>query len=175
MANTLFPSEVQLTLPRSGGGCFRWRGTLFRATKVPAPLTKSRQEVWVVQVAGLHRIQIPLTNIERSIVDSVATPEFGGGWEEIDQSVGSVSYLRGDVILEYLRILGSPVLAARVGFLLERHAESLGVRANHLNAVAEMRPNSKVYFHSRKRESGRLVKRWNLVVPDSTLTFPDSP
>jgi len=158
----LIESEVLLTLPHPGRGRFRWRGVLFRATRSPIPLAKLGKETWAVQAADIHGILVPLTSIERSIVDAVARPGLGGGWEEIDQCVGSVSYLRADLIGEYLRLLGSSVLAARVGFLLERHAESLGLEAKQLDEIAEMRPKSKVYLDGRKRESGRLMKRWNL-------------
>lgn len=167
VANTLHASEVNLTLASPGGGRFRWRGILYRTTRSPAPLARLGKEMWGVHPADIHGIMVPLTSIERSIVDAVARPGLGGGWEEIDHSVGSISYLRADLTAEYLRILGSPVLASRVGFLLERHAEGLGMEAIHLDAIAEMRPKSKVYLDGRKRESGRLMKRWNLIVPDS--------
>ena len=66
------------------------------------------------------------------------------------------------------RELGSQLAAARVGFFLEQHREALFVEDHHLKALREQAPRQPRYL-DRRRESGRLVKPWNLVVPERVL------
>jgi predicted transcriptional regulator of viral defense system len=167
VAYSLYPSEVQLTLLYLVRDNFRWRGVLYRTTKVPLPLSETGQEAWGVREMDVRGVGVPVTGIERTLVDTIRRPKLGGGWEEIDRSVASVRYLRMDLVLEYVRMLGSPVLASRIGFLLERHAEDIGVSDSDLDSLAALGPESKVYLSGGRRESGRLHKRWNLIVPEN--------
>jgi hypothetical protein len=64
--------------------------------------------------------------------------------------------------------LGSALTAARVGFFLEQHRETLFVEDAHLQALRENAPQQPRYW-DRKRETGRLVKSWNLIIPERVL------
>ena len=64
--------------------------------------------------------------------------------------------------------LGSALTTARVGFFLDEHREALFVEEYHLKALREQAPRQPRYL-DRKREAGRLVKPWNLVVPERVL------
>jgi len=71
-------------------------------------------------------------------------------------------------VIEYARKLGSALTAARVGFFLEQHREPLMVEDSHLDALRALAPSQPRYLDS-KRESGKLVPGWNLVVPEKIL------
>ncbi len=64
-------------------------------------------------------------------------------------------------------LLGSALTAARVGFFLEQHRESLMVAAHHLDAFRKLAPSQPRYWTP--RELGTLVKDWNLIVPERVL------
>jgi hypothetical protein len=80
-----------------------------------------------------------------------------------------IEYFDLDAVLSYSRLLGSALTAARVGLFLEQHRESLMVETQHLAALRELAPAQPRYLDSR-REPGKLVKDWNLVVPERVLT-----
>jgi len=58
---------------------------------------------------------------------------------------------------------------AKVGFYLERHRERLMVEEKHLRLLREKRPQKPHYLVRTGRKSGKLVKAWNLVIPEDVL------
>lgn len=110
-----------------------------------------------------------VTTLERTLVDVLDTPDRCGGWEEAWRSLEMIEYFDLDAVLSYTRLLGSALTAARVGLFLEQHRESLMVETQHLAALRELAPAQPRYLDSR-REPGKLVKDWNLVVPERVLT-----
>ena len=111
---------------------------------------------------------VRVTTLERCLVDVLDAPERNGGWEEVWRSLEMVEFFDLDAVLVYTRALGSALTAARVGFFLEQHRDALMVEAHHLDALRGLAPAQPRYLDSR-RESGRLVKGWNLVVPERVL------
>ncbi len=68
-----------------------------------------------------------VTERERSFVDCLMFPDYGGG-EELDKSLAMFPSFDFDAALEYLKLLHKPWLYSRLGFLLDRHADRLFFR-----------------------------------------------
>jgi predicted transcriptional regulator of viral defense system len=100
-------------------------------------------------------------------VDLLDRPVFGGGWEEIWRSLESVEFFDIDTMIDYTRLLGNATIAAKVGFYLEQHQKELMVQDKHLNRLQEHCPKQPTYMS--RNVSGRLVKKWNLVVSEQIL------
>jgi hypothetical protein len=98
-------------------------------------------------------------------VDILESPDKGGEWEEIWRSLEMVEYFDIDAVIGYTRTLGSALTASRVGFYLEQHRDTLLLEDKHLKPFEALIPNQLRYLDSR-RQPGKLVKRWNLIVPD---------
>lgn len=111
---------------------------------------------------------VRVTTFERTLVDVLDSPHLGGGWEEVWRSLEMVEYFDLDAVVEHAVKRRSATTAARVGFFLEQHRERLFVEEQHLTALRELAPRQPQYL-DRKREPGRLVKPWNLVVPERVL------
>jgi predicted transcriptional regulator of viral defense system len=109
-----------------------------------------------------------VTTLERALVDVLAAPARGGGWEEIWRSLELVEFFDLDAVVDYARKLGSAIAAARTGFFLERHRGPLMVEEAHLEKLRKLGPREPRYFDARQRH-GRFVPRWNLVVPEQIL------
>lgn len=109
---------------------------------------------------GLARV----TSLERTLVDVFDAPQRCGGWEEVWRSLEMVEFFDFDVVIEYAGRLGSAITAARVGLFLEQHREQLMVEDSHLDALRKLAPSQPRYLDA-TRESGELVRGWNLVVP----------
>lgn len=110
-----------------------------------------------------------VASLERTLVDVLDAPDRSGGWEEVWRSLEMVEYFDLDAVLAYAGLLGSALTAARVGFFLEQHRESLMVEAHHLDAFRALAPTQPRYFDARQ-EPGKLSKGWNLIVPTQVLT-----
>lgn len=110
-----------------------------------------------------------VTTLERTLVDVLDAPQLGGGWEEIWRSLESVEFFDLDAVVEYAQKVDSSLTVARVGFFLDQHRDALMVEERHLAALRERAPRQPAYL-DRKREPGKLVAGWNLVVPGRVLT-----
>lgn len=112
--------------------------------------------------------RVRVTTLERTMVDVLDKPDKCGGWEEIWRSLEMVEFFDLDALIAYALALGSSLTVARVGFFLEQHRDTLMVEDRHLGLLQDFTPRQPRYLDG-NRESGRLVSRWNLVVPDYVL------
>ena len=111
---------------------------------------------------------VRVTSFERTLVDLLDRPDLGGGWEEVWRSLEMVDFFDLDAVVSHALRRSSALLAARVGYFLEEHRDALFVEDRHLEPLREHTPKQPLYL-DRKREPGRLVKAWNLVVPERVL------
>lgn len=147
---------------------FAFRGHRFRSVSLPASLRDSEDAGGGIMeerhAGGLVRV----TSLERTMVDVLASPKYGGGWEEVWRSLESVEFFDLDAVIDYALRLGSALTIARVGFYLEQHRDALLVEEPYLDALRKHVPSQNRYF-DQKREPGKLVSGWNLIVPDRVL------
>ncbi len=112
--------------------------------------------------------QVRITTLERTMVDVLSAPDKGGSWEEIWRSLEMVEFFDIDAVLRHTHANGSALTAARVGFYLEQHRDSLMLEDKHLKPFEKLSPAQPGYLDS-TRTPGKLLKRWNLIVPDYVL------
>ncbi len=156
-------------LTRSRARRFRHRDAEFVPVQLPVPLRKRSDLGGGIReqrhAGGLVRV----TTLERTLVDVLDAPEHGGGWEEIWRSLESVEFFDLDAVIGYALQLGSALTVARVGFFLDQHRDSLMVEDRHLEALRAHAPAQPRYLDP-QREPGKLVSRWNLIVPERVLS-----
>jgi predicted transcriptional regulator of viral defense system len=111
---------------------------------------------------------VRVTTLERTLVDVMTLPQHGGGWEEVYRSLDAVEFLDVDRVVEDAS-RREALTAARVGFYLEGRSESLLVDDAHLSQLQKRSPRQPWYMGPGRRSGGRLVKRWNLLVPEAIL------
>ena len=145
-----------------------FRGTEFVPVHLPTPFEGLADMGGGIierrHAGGVARV----TTLERALVDVLDSPDKGGGWEEIWRSLEMVEFFDLDAVIDHAERLGSAVACARVGFFLEQHREPLMVEERHLAALKAHAPKGPRYFDP-KRTPGKLVSRWNLVVPAQVL------
>ena len=147
---------------------FFFRGMEFVPVQVPAAvrlLDNFGGGVKVKPHAGGH---VRVTTLERTLVDVLDSPDRCGGWEETWRSLEMVEFFDLEAVIDYAKNMDSALTAARVGFFLEQNRERLMVSDHHLDALRTLAPAQPRYFDAR-RESGKLVKGWNLIVPERVL------
>ncbi|MBM4320346.1 MAG: transcriptional regulator [Deltaproteobacteria bacterium] len=148
---------------------FVFRGTEFVPVPVPPPLRVLPDLGGGIVEQVREGVPVRVTTLERTLVDVLDAPRHGGGWEEIWRSLESVEFFDLDAVIDYALELDSSVTVAKVGFYLEQHREELMVEDGHLDRLRERAPVHPTYLERGKRESGRLLSRWNLVVPERVL------
>jgi predicted transcriptional regulator of viral defense system len=107
------------------------------------------------------------TSTERTLVDCVRVPANAGGMAELLRSVSALPRLDGEELLRWVDHYGEATLAARLGFVLESSALT-DRDAKLFQELERRRPQARVYLEPGRR-GGRLLQRWNLIVPRHLL------
>ncbi len=145
-----------------------FRGTRFLPGRSPASLRLLPDSGGGVSEERHAGGRVRVTTLERTLVDVLDAPERGGGWEEVWRSLESVEFFDLDAVVAFALRLGSALTVARVGFFLDQHREALMVDDDHLSELRAHAPGQPRYL-DRRREPGKLVSPWNLVVPERVL------
>ncbi len=142
---------------------------IFRGTRFPESLRRVKNKNFGIVRLDRSGMEVNVTSLERTMVDVLNRPDLAGDWEEIWRSLESVEFFDLDTVVEYALLLGNATTIAKVGFFLEQHREPLMVEEKHLRLLHDLRPKQPHYLDRSKRKSGRLVSKWNLVIPTEVL------
>lgn len=139
--------------------------------RLPFPNSLLAQHATEFEVISVDRqgLNIKVTSLERTLVDVLDRPNYGGGWEEIWKTADHISILNLDKIINYANLLNNATTTAKLGFFLEHFKQQFGVDESSLKSLEAQKPSGIHYLERGKRESGKLLKRWNLVVPTHIL------
>ncbi len=148
---------------------YEFRGTEFVPVPVPPPLRALPDLGGGIVERVRDGASVRVTTLERTLVDVLDAPRHGGGWEEIWRSLESVEFFDLDAVIDYAFKLTSAVTVAKVGFYLEQHREALMVEDQHLERLRTRASRRPTYLVRGKREPGKLLSRWNLIVPERVL------
>jgi predicted transcriptional regulator of viral defense system len=166
-AHSVHERFLYLTGHRRKTSSINFRGNEFRGVLFPKALRDKGQELFGVRNADRTGMSLRVTTLERTLVDVMDRPEFGGGWEEIWRSLESVEFFEIDQVVHYTLLLENSTTAAKVGFYLESHQQELMVDDADLDHIRRHSPKQPTYMA--RQTKGRLVKAWNLVVPSRVL------
>lgn len=155
-------------ITESSTRAFSFRGLEFVPVKVPTPLRGLPAADLQVAEQRHGGGTVRVTTLERTLVDVLDAPSNSGGWEEIWRSLEMIEFFDLDAVILYTSKLGSALTAARVGFFLDQHRETLMVEESHLEQLRKLRPRQPRYLDAR-RKPGKLVASWNLIVPDEVM------
>jgi len=119
-------------------------------------------------------VLLTTTGPERTLVEGFRRPALTGGLDELVSSASGFPVLDLDLLVELLRRYDSRRLWAAVGWFLERFRQTFHVPGQILELCERHRPASALYM-VRDLRGGKLVSRWNLVLPEFLLqnTEPD--
>lgn len=148
---------------------FEFQGTRFVPVLVPSSLRSLPDFGGGLRDEPRGGMSVRVTSYERTLVDVLDVPDYGGGWEEIWRSLESVEFFDLDLVVDYALRLGSALTIARVGFFLEQHREALMAEERHLETLQAHAPKRRQYFERRQGKGGKLIHRWNLIVPKEVL------
>jgi predicted transcriptional regulator of viral defense system len=164
-AQSIFERLTFVTWTKARPSSFR--GRRFVPVRPRAPLFEARRGERWIERAERSGIEIRVTSLERTVADVLDRPDLAGGLDEVWRSLAAVPALDPGALEEYVTLLGSRTLAAKVGFLLETRREELVVPATLLERLRARIPGAPVAMDRRRR--GRLVPQWALIVPVDLL------
>ena len=107
---------------------------------------------------------ITITNLERTIVDSIKDMDKIAGVEEVVQDIESVHLMQEKRLLKYMELYHNQFLYQKTGYLLWQKREQMGLSDSFFDSCKEQIGKSKRYL-TKEQDGGRYDDTWKLVVP----------
>lgn len=107
---------------------------------------------------------IAVTDLERTLVDSIKDMDKIAGVEEVVQSIESIHLMREERLLNYLELYQNQFLYQKTGFLLCGNKEKSGLSKHFFDVCKSKIGKSKRYL-TKDMEAGRYDEEWRLIVP----------
>lgn len=107
---------------------------------------------------------IRITNLERTLVDSIKDMDKIAGIEEVLQDIGSMKRMQEKRVLKYLELLSNQFLYQKMGFLLSEYKEQLGLSDEFFDVCKSQIGKSKRYL-TKDIAYVHYLDEWRLIVP----------
>lgn len=108
---------------------------------------------------------VAVTNLERTIVDSIKDMDKIAGIEEVVQNIESVQRVQEKRLLKYLELYENQFLYQKMGYLLWQYKDQMGLSDLFFEKCKEQIGKSKRYL-TRDWDCGCYDNTWKLVVPN---------
>lgn len=108
---------------------------------------------------------VAVTNLERTIVDSIKDMDKISGIEEVLQNMESVHRMQEKRLLKYLELYQKQFLYQKMGYLLWQYKEQMGLSDSFFEKCKKQIGKSKRYL-TRDQDGGRYDDTWKLIIPD---------
>ena len=132
----------------------------------PTALRRKREVNVETETALCYGTEVRAATLERAVVDCLDRPYLSGGWEEIGRALEfAEDRLRIDRLVAYACKLNNAFTNAKVGYFLDLYQESLTFRPQETEELLRRVPRQPRYLDHRGRTKGRLIAKWNLIVP----------
>jgi len=116
--------------------------------------------------------KVHLTDLERTVLDSIKDFEKIGGLEELLQCINLLTYLDCAKIKRYLEYYNLQIMYQKVGYILEHFKLNLKIPDNFFVVCEAKIGKSKRYLYKNlKNENSFYNRKWQLVVPLDLLSI----
>lgn len=148
---------------------FNFRSESYEGVRLSASLVRKQQANIFIRTEDVQGLNVRVTSIERTLVDVLDKPKFGGGWEEIWRSLDMIDRVKINQIIEYVLLLNNATTVAKVGFYLSQRQKELNVSSEELLVLRKHCPRSPHYIDPAARKDGKLLDDWNIIVPNNLI------
>jgi predicted transcriptional regulator of viral defense system len=108
---------------------------------------------------------IRITNIERTVIDSVKDFYKIGGLEELLSCLDMLTFLDSDKLARYLDAYGMKILYQKTGYILDHYRDSLKLPESFIEYCKSKIGRSTRYLSVNLSNDGSYNKEWQLVIP----------
>ncbi len=115
---------------------------------------------------------INITDLERTVIDSIKDFEKIAGLEELLYCLGMITYLDNEKLKKYLQLYDLNYLYQKTGYLLEYFKENMKLPNSFFRSCQKNIGKSIRYFlKNQGKDEGVFDKRWQLVVPENLISI----
>ena len=123
----------------------------------------SRMKEGVVEVKNTTGVRI--TDLERTVIDSIRDFNKIGGLEELLNCLEGVHYLDEKKLKRYLDIYNTQGIYQRVGFLLDHYRKEMQLSKEFIEYCKDKIGKSRRYLVSEARDDNSYNSEWELMIP----------
>jgi len=131
----------------------------------------SRMKEGVVEAKNTTGVII--TDLERTVIDSIRDFNKIGGFEELINCLEGVQYLDEKKLKRYLDIYNTQGLYQKAGFLLNHYRKEIQLSKEFLEYCKSKIGKSKRYLVSEAKENSYYNSEWELMVPEGLFEITD--
>lgn len=131
----------------------------------------SRMKAGVVEAKNTTGVR--LTDLERTVVDSIRDFNKIGGFEELFNCLQRIHYLDEKKLKKYLDIYDTQGLFQRVGYLLDHYRKEMQLSEAFIEYCKSKIGKSRRYLMSDLKEESYYNSEWGLMVPEGLFEVTD--
>lgn len=124
-------------------------------------------------VAAKNTTGIRITNLERTVVDSIRDFNKIGGLEELLSCLDNIHYLDEAKLKQYLEIYNTQGLYQRAGYLLDHYRKGMQLSKEFIEFCKDKIGKSRRYLVSEAKENSLYNSEWKLMVPEGLFEITD--
>lgn len=143
----------------------------FEYDHVSYKFVASRMQEGVVDAK--NTIGVRITDIERTVIDSIRDFNKIGGFEELLHCLEGIHYLDDKKLKLYLDIYDIQGLYQRVGYLLDHYRNEIQISKDFVDYCKSKIGNSTRYLISGAKEDSNFDSEWKLMVPEGLFEITE--
>jgi len=144
---------------------FEFQERWFQPVALPSKLKNKKDAFFEVETINRQGINIRICSLGRTYVDVLNRVDLSGGWEEVIRSISNISVMNIERVIEYCCKLDNAILSAKVGYFIEQRQGAFAATKEQIDTLLLQKPSSPQYLSKKNRESCRLIKKWNIMLP----------
>ena len=113
---------------------------------------------------------VRVVSLERAIVDSIDSPGYAGGLEEIENALDACRKLNINKVIQMLAYYDKSFLYQKVGYLFEKHFGDKIPESFYQLCLSKS--GNKIQYFEANVGFAKLILKWKLMVPKER-NFPD--
>lgn len=118
-----------------------------------------------VTTADRLGMEVSVTTLERTIVDTFDRYDLAGGSEELFNSLDLIVRIDVAALIRFVRSLGNATAAGALGYWLEHEQDRLGIPDSALKEIRKLMPSQAQYALGTRPGEGKIAKGWNVILP----------
>ncbi|HBN83078.1 MAG TPA: hypothetical protein DDZ89_04480 [Clostridiales bacterium] len=143
----------------------------FEHDQVTYKYVVSKTEEGVVQAKNTTGVRI--TDLERTVIDSIRDFNKIGGFEELTNCLEGVHYLDETKLKRYLDIYNTQGLYQKAGYLLDHYQKEMQLSREFIEYCKSKIGKSRRYLVSEAKVNSHYISEWELMVPIGLFELTD--
>lgn len=129
----------------------------------------SKMDIGVVEARNTTGVR--LTDLERTVVDSIKDVNKISGFEELLNCLDGIHHLDESKLKKYLDIYNSQSLYQRLGYIFSQYKNVFPVSDKFIDFCRSKIGKTRSYLVSQQRENCSFDRDWNLMVPNDLFNL----